>query len=281
MSETAEPYVGKTLNERTYAVTDSALADYYNGLDLIARNDALVPTMLASDAENGYFNEIAYPNHVGHLWMRQEIESFGSLALGETYAIEGSIRDIYQHRDRSVVQYQAEVKNASGTILMRTQHHQSFLREKPAGGEVRFRNPAKKPGARKFGPPAGEPIDELTRTITLEMCGEYFHGDANYHTDRQKSEQLGFRDVVVGGRMTLAYATHILEQFYQEAWWKSGRLVAKFTNPTWPNDTVTVRIAENGRVGDRLRTFVWMTKADDTVVLVAEASADHSTTMLR
>ena len=74
--------------------------------------------------------------------------------------------------------------------------------------------------------------------------------------------------------MTLAYAAHILEQWFGFAWWRSGRLAAKFTNPVWPADTITVRGVEKPASGDRAEAFVWITKADDTVVLVADASVD-------
>ena len=282
MNESAAgPVVGKLLTERSYAVTDGLLADYYNGLKLEPRSDALVPTTVASDAENGYFNEIAFPNHVGHLWMRQGWECFGSMEAGGTYAASGRIRDIYAHRDRSVVYYEVDVKDAAGNVVVRTHHHQSFLREKPAGGSVAFRDPSRKPGARKFDIPEGERFGGLTRTITLEMCGEYFHGDANYHTDKAASEKLGFQDVVVGGRMTLAYAAHILEEHFGDAWWRSGRLNVKFTNPTWPNDTLGVHGVAMGVKADadsagteerRDSAFVWIAKADDTVVLVGDAS---------
>ncbi len=275
MATAGEPTVGKRLSERPYQVTEAALADYYNGLKLEPRRDGLVPTTVASDAENGYFNEIAFANHVGHLWMRQGWESFAPMQAGASYAASGCIRDIYAHRDRSVVYYEVDVKDAAGATVVRTHHHQSFLREQPAGGEVAFRDPRRKPGARKFDVPAGSRFGGLTRTITLEMCGEYFHGDANYHTDKAASQALGFRDVVVGGRMTLAYAAHVLEERFGDAWWRSGRLNVKFTNPTWPNDTLVVHGVATGALAEdasRQGAFVWIGKADGTVVLVGEAS---------
>ena len=235
--------------------------------------------MLGADAENAYFGQIAYPNHIGHLWVRQGLECFGVLNPGQSYTVSGRIRDIYPHRDRSVVYYEAQVRDETGSVVVRTHHHQSFLREKPPRGQVKFRDPSKKPGARKFIIPEGERFGGLTRTITLEMCGEFFHGNANYHTDKKESEALGFRDVVVGGRMTLAYTTHILEERFGDAWWDSGRLDLKFTNPTWPNDDITARGVDTGSVdgdsgngGDRRGAFVWLEKADGTVVLIARAS---------
>ena len=270
-----EPFVGKELRARNFTVTDRLLADYYGGLVLTRRADGKVPTTIASDAESGYFNEIAFANHVGHLWMRQGWECFAPMSAGGTYMVVGRIRDIYPHRDRSVVYYEVDIKDAAGKLVLRTHHHQSFLREKPAGGEVDFRDPSKKPGARKFGVPEGKAFGGLIRTITIQMCGEFFHGDANYHTDKQYSKALGFRDVVVGGRMTMAYAANILEDHFGDAWWQSGRLDLKFTNPAWPGDTITARGVATGGVdgdADRSAAFVWLSKADDTVVMVAEAS---------
>ena len=284
MSERAEPFVGKQLTEREFTVTDSMLGDYYGGLALARPDGDKVPTMLGGDAENFYFGQIAFPNHIGHLWMRQGLECFGVLNKGETYAVSGRIRDIYPHRDRSVVYYEVEVRDAAGSLVVRTHHHQSFLRQKPASGQVTFRDPSKKPGARKFVIPEGERFGGLTREVTLEMCGEFFHGDANYHTDKKQSEALGFRDVVVGGRMTFAYTTHILEERFGDAWWRSGRVDLKFTNPTWPNDVITARGVDTGPVdgdsenngGDRHGAFVWLEKGDGTVVLIAEASVGAS-----
>ena len=270
-----EPFVGKEFDAREFTVTDRLLADYHGGLALTPRADSKVPTTVASDAESAYFNEIAFANRVGHLWMRQGWECFAPMTVGTTYSTGGRIRDIYPHRDRSVVYYEVEVKDAAGVLVLRTHHHQSFLREKPTGGEVAFRHPSKKSGARKFAVPQGKEFGGLTRTITIQMCGEFFHGDANYHTDKRASKELGFRDVVVGGRMTMAYAANILEDHFGDAWWRSGRIDLKFTNPTWPGDTITARGIATGVVdddADRSRAFVWLSKADDTVVLVAEAS---------
>ena len=100
----------------------------------------------------------------------------------------------------------------------------------------------------------------------------------NYHTNREESKKLGFGDVVVGGRMTMAYAAHILEERFGAVWWTSGRLDMKFTNPVWPNDTVIARGVMTGPLQDeqdepeRRGAFVWLTKPDETIVLIANAS---------
>lgn len=278
-SGTTAPYVGKTLSERRFTVSDSTLDDYYNGLDIEPHNDGRAPSTIASGPDNGYFDEIAFSNHVGHLWMRQGWECFGPLAHGQSYVVGGEIRDIYDRRDRTVVQYEIALRDDSGAIVLRTQHHQSFLRESPKGGTVSFREPTKKPGARRFVVPEGARFGGFERKISLEMCGDFFHGDANYHTDRDASKELGFQDVVVGGRMTMAYAAHILEDHFSDAWWNSGRFDLKFTNPTWANDTVAAHGVVTGPLAEdptRTGAFVWLTKPDETIVLVANASVKAS-----
>ncbi len=84
-----EPFVGKQLSARKFTVTDRLLADYHSGLALMPRTDGKVPTLVASDAENAYFNEIAFANHVGHLWMRQGWECFAPMTAGQTYLTGG------------------------------------------------------------------------------------------------------------------------------------------------------------------------------------------------
>jgi acyl dehydratase len=171
------------------------------------------------------------------------------------------------------------VSDRSGQVAAVSRHHQSFLRESPTGGQVAFRDPARKSGTRGFAVPGGERFGGLERVITLEMCSAFFHGDANYHTDRAASQELGFRDVVVGGHMTLAYAAHILEERFGADWWTSGRLAVKFTNPVWPDDTICAHGVVTGLLADdptRVGASVWLAKPDGTIVLVGEASVRAS-----
>lgn len=272
------PYVGKELSTRRFVVDEATMDSYFDGLHLPRQEDSehthAIPSLLASGPDSEYFGEIAFSNHVGHLWMRQEWELHLPLSLGQRYEATGRITDIYTRRDRRVVQYLVDLHDVSGTLALRTQHHQSFLLEQPSG-DVKFRDPKAKPGARKFTIPEGKSFGGLERKITLEMCDVFWRGDKNYHSNREASEKLGFRDVVIGGRMTMPYAAKILEDRYGAAWWSSGRLDIKFTNPVWLDDTVIahgVELAPTEDEPSRTASFVWLTKPDDTVLLVANAS---------
>lgn len=270
-----EPFIGKKLRQQTLTVTEALLDDYYNGLKLERPRDGAVPTTLASGPDGAYFSDIAFSYQVGHLWMRQGWDNVAPLTVGMKYVSDGEIVDIYDHRDRRVVHYVTALRDAGGSTVLRTYHHQSFLREPSSTGSVEFRDPTKKPGARKFVVPEGTRFGGLQRTITVAMCGTFFHGDANYHTDKAQSKALGFRDVVVGGRMTMPLAAHVLEQHFGHAWWTSGKFDLKFTNPVWADDTVTAHGVDTGPLADaagRRGAFVWVEKADGTIALIMTAS---------
>ena len=269
------PYVGKRLSSGTFVVDDAVLADYYGGLELEPPASGLLPSTIASGPDGDYFWEIAFANQTGHLWMREEWALSAPMEAGAVYRIEGDICDIYDRRNRVVVDYRVRLKDGAGRQVLETHHHQSFLRDQGYAGDVELRDPRKKPGARRFEVPEGERFGGLERTISLEMCGQFFHGNANYHTDKDASRELGFQDVVVGGRMTMAYVGHILEERFGETWWRSGSFDLKFTNPVWPGDTITANGVVTGPDRDdpaRTAAFVWIAKADGTVALIARAA---------
>ncbi|MCB1739216.1 MAG: MaoC family dehydratase [Gammaproteobacteria bacterium] len=271
----SEPYIGKLLTDSSFTVDQGVLDAYYQGLDLTPGDGSLIPSSVLSRPDNEYILESGYSNRFGHLWVRQAWALFKPLQRDIHYQVRGEIRDIYQRRDRNVVQYQTSILAPDGELVARSQHHQSFLRETNTGGEVRLRDPNAKPAARGFEIPAGERFGGLERRITVEMCGRFFHGKSNYHTDLEASKALGFKEIVIGGRMTMAYAVHTLEQHFGRAFQASGRIDVKFTNPLWANETIIARGVVTGPLADepdRVGAFVWVAKPDGTVVLVGNAS---------
>jgi hypothetical protein len=177
-----EPTVGKALPDVEFELTEGLLADYYEGLaQHRPAADALVPSMVAGAADN-FHGWSAFSQDRGHLWMRQEWDLRAPLIVGNTYVAHGRITDIYKRRDRTVVNTEMTLKDAGGQTVVVSNHHQSFLLDAPVE-QVEFRDPTKKEGARKFNVPEGTPIEPIDATVTLEMCGQYFHGSKSYHTD--------------------------------------------------------------------------------------------------
>ncbi len=268
-----DPTVGKVLDDIPFEVTDPMLADYYGGLGLDYDPEEAIASMVAGAAAD-FHAQSRFAQDRGHLWMRQEWDLRAPLQTGIPYVAHALIENIYRRRDRTVVVTMMSLDDDKGRTVMESRHHQSFLLDEQVE-QVEFRNPAAKEGARTFTRPEGSAIDSLDVAISLEMCGQYFHGQRSYHTDRAASEALGFADVVVGGRMTMSYVGHILERHFGDQWWRSGHLDLKFTNPVWPDDHLTVAGIETGPAhdgSDRRSVFAWIEKQDGTIAVVANAT---------
>ena len=282
-TEPAEPYIGKQLGSRRFTVTEEAWDNYFLGLELDSGwhdrkstyGQRVVPSMLMNSADTG-FPGAGFENDFGNLWMRQEWEFFLPGTPDQTYDVTSQVFDIYQRRDRTVVKQETTIASSDSETLARARHHQSYLLDQSAG-EVKLRDPKSKEGARRFVVPDGEPLDPIDRTVSLEMCGAFFYGNANYHNDKEAAQQLGFTEIVVGGRMTISYLSDMMERRFGKGWFEGGKLDVKFTNVVWPNDRIIARGVITDRTeedaGTRASVSLWMEKPDGTVVIVGSASA--------
>ena len=215
-----------------------------------------------------------FRNNFGNLWMRQELDFHGPLPSDTELTVRSKVLDIYEWRNRTVVLQNFEIYDNEEQLLGATRHHQSYLLGQKSG-RVELRKPSDKEGVRKFNVPKGEEIESVSSEIDLEMCGTFFHGNKNYHTDKRASEELGFDEVVVGGKMTISYIGDMLDRNFGSRWFEGGSLDVKFTNIVWPGDKVTARgvitdnLAPDGT--NRSEVNVWVEKEDGTVAIVGNA----------
>ena len=268
-----EPKAGVDLGATDLHVDETALSDYFEGLGLERPGELVsAPSMIAANADMS--TRMYFSNGFGNLWLRQEWDFRQPLRPGGSYAVSGKSVDIYERRDRSVILTETVVTDEVGDVAVSMRHHQSFVLYQ-SEGEVTLRDPSKKEGARTYEQPEGEPFGPLARTISLEMCGSFFHGDRNYHTNKEASEELGFTDVVVGGKMTMSLIGELLDQRFGDAWKSSGKLLVKFANIVWPNETVTVKgVLQGPSEEDPSRRDVkcWVEKDNGVIAVVAEGS---------
>jgi hypothetical protein len=266
----SEPHVGQVLKPRDFSITRPLVEDYLSGLGIEPRSE--LPLMLASAVDTG--GRLLFSQQRGHLWLRQEWEFYAPLEEAVTYVAEGRVLDIYSRNERTILLTETVLRTPDRErIVLVQRHHQSFLLSNPE--EVHLRDPKEKEGARTFEKPAGRHLGSIETTLTLGMCGQFFHGASSYHSDAERSSALGFRDVVVGGRMTMGYVGELLERALGERWTQTGRLVVKFTNVLWPDEPIRVQAVVTGPsvdAADREGVFGWVEKQDGTIVLVAEGS---------
>ena len=277
-----EAFPGKDLGSREFVATDELLGNYFEGLEVnpawYSENSpydkAAVPSMILTNVDGG-FSGAGFKNNFGTLWMRQQWEMNAPIVVGQTYNITSKVLDVYEHRNRTVVNQEVTLWGADGSQVAQGHHHQSFMIDQ-SSGKVALRDPKAKGGMRRFEIPAGEAVESVDAVISLEMCGKFFHGNANYHTNKEAALELGFEEVVVGGRMTLSYIGDMMDKQFGKGWYEGGSLDIKFTNIVWPDDhiiakgVITGTEKENGDT--KASVAVWMEKEDGTVVIVGNAT---------
>ena len=261
-----EAFVGKQLEPRSIEISKKTVDDYFEGLkvdraayeNISQDKDLVTPSMVIIDAES--ISGASFRNNFGNLWMRQEVDFHAPLPTEESLDVRSRVLDIYEWRNRTIVLQESEIFNQNEELLGAMRHHQSYLLDQNSG-KVALRKPSEKEGVRKFDVPKGELLEPVSSEIDLEMCGTFFHGNKNYHTDKTASEELGFEEVVVGGKMTISYIGDMLDRTFGERWFRGGKLDVKFTNIVWPGDKVTARgvIADEANSSEGITEVrVWM-----------------------
>ena len=274
-----EAFVGKELEPRSFEISKKTVNDYFEGLKVdrsvyenIGSEDELVtPSTVIIDAES--ISGASFRNNFGNLWMRQEVDFHAPLPTEERLNVSSKVLDIYEWRNRTIVLQESEIFNEKKELLGAMRHHQSYLLDQNSG-KVALRKPSEKEGVRKFDVPKGELLEPVSSEINLEMCGTFFHGNKNYHTDKKASEELGFEEVVVGGKMTISYIGDMLDRTFGERWYNGGKLDVKFTNIVWPGGRVTPRgvIADESDSSEgSTEGRVWMEKEDGTATIAGNA----------
>jgi hypothetical protein len=277
-----EAYVGKELGSREFVADDRILNDYFMGLEIDSNwyddhlyGTAVAPSMTLTSVDGGFAGG-GFKNTFGNLWMRQQWQMKAPISPDTQYSATSKVVDIYDHRNRTLVNSEVTLWSPEGEAMAVGHHHQSYLLSQ-SSGRVALRDPKAKGGARRFNVPEGDLVEGDSHRISLEMCGTFFHGNANYHTDRRAAEELGFEEVVVGGRMTMSYIGDLMDRTFGKGWFEGGELDIKFTNIVWPDDVVTARAVITDETEDngsrRANAAVWMEKEDGTVAIVGTASA--------
>lgn len=280
----SDVYIGKALGTVDLTITEAMVQHYVRGLDEANAwytddspfGGPVAPAIVFQDVSS-QFKGWQLDNLFGNLWMRQIWHLYAPTRVGQTLSCTARVADRYRKRDRDVVVQELWLRDAAGSLTAHGIHHQSFLAEQQSGA-VTLRDPQAKEGARQHTEPTGEPLSlELKKAFTEEMCSEFFFASRNYHNDKAASEELGFGNVVIGGRMTLSCITELLTRHFGRGFYLGGHVDVKFVNVLWPHEPFTTRGVITGRRQESGKTYadvaVFCEKADGTKIIVGNASA--------
>ena len=140
-----------------------------------------------------------------------------------------------------------------GRLLVRGRTHQSFLPPRPerrrAAGFVVDEKTARKPSEPRaaFPTATGPDLRPSTKRVDQRRCWMFSGPGANYHTDREQAQKLGFPNIVVQGMMTTCFAAQVMHD--ASARLARGRQDVAASSPTccgW-----TRRVTAHGAMRER------------------------------
>lgn len=276
-------YAGKDLGMRAFSVTPEEIARHMEATG--DRNPwymgdspfgGPVAPALMVHSESPRFEGWYLDNLVGNLYARQLWEIHGPMKPGQQLASRARVADRYSKRDREYVVCGVEVSDASGNLIAKGFHHQSFLAAQ-TGGKVLLADPAQKKAAQPVPEPAGEEIPHLKKRMDVARSNLFYDGAKNYHTDIEAAKELGFDEVVIAGPISACFISEMMTNRFGAGWYQGGRMDVKFINILWPDEPLTIRGVITGRTpegaGVRANVSVWCEKDDGAKTIVGTASA--------
>src|SRR5712692_7662445 len=276
-----EIYVGKKLEPLEFIASPERIREYIDGvLDHHPWYSGESPfggpvaPALIFHSISPMFQGWWFDNKFGTLYTRQEWTLSGVLRPGQKATATATITDRYYKRGREYVALTVELRDAQGLPLARGTHHQSFLLAQNQG-EAKLKASQAKTTPSPI--PSGEQIPPLHKTVTLEMCQAFYAGPKNYHNDLEAARAWGFKDVVIGGPMSLCFLSEFMTRRFGKGWYVGGHLDVKLVDVLWPNEPLTIGGVIRERVPEghatRAVADVWCEKADGTKTIVGTASA--------
>ncbi len=276
-----EIYVGKKLGPIEFVASPERVREYIDGVldnhpwySGDSPFGGPVAPALIFHSLSTMFNGWMFDNKFGTLYTRQEWTLSGVLRPGQKTTAVAAITDRYHKRGREYVALTVELHDAQGLPLARGVHHQSFLLDQ-SQGEARLKSPE----AQTSSTPvlSSEKIPPLHKIVTLEMCRAFYAGPKNYHNDLDAARAWGFKDVVIGGPMSLCFLSQLMTSRFGKGWYLGGHMDVKLVNVLWPNEPLAVGgvIRERVPEGNATRAIVdmWCEKDDGTKTIVGTASA--------
>ena len=163
-----EARIGKDLGSRQFVADDSILNDYFDGLEIDADwyddhpyDTRVAPSMTLSSVDS-IFPGGGFKNAFGNLWMRQQWTMNSPITPGGRYQANSRVVDIYEHRNRTLVNTEVVLWSSDGKAMAVGNHHQSYLLSQ-SSGKVALRDPRAKGGARRFSIPKGDTSSRAIR----------------------------------------------------------------------------------------------------------------------
>jgi acyl dehydratase len=223
------------------------------------------------------------------LHVREELELFGPLKVGEHVTLRARVEDKFLKRGEPYIVLTGQACDDHGKTLITTR--QALILRGDVHGLVG--RGAATPGSRHATgvitagvptverasrtPEIGAVLSGISKDISLEQMFVFSCGVPNIHTDRTIALESGLAGPIAQGLMSTGYLSQLLTNFFGTDWFDRGWTSHAFIKPVFAGDRLTVhaRIQESRHEekGTRLMLDVWCRNQVGDLTTVGTASA--------
>jgi acyl dehydratase len=227
--------------------------------------------------------------HLRALHVREEVELFGPVKVGQRLTLRSRVTDKFLKRGEPRIVFDAQACDEEGKTLIRAKHTELFRGDVRGGVGQPSASPNSNAASDPIGaetptvdrsscsPDIGAVLPTLSKKITTEQMFVFSFGVPNIHTDPATASKAGLAGPIAQGLMSSAYISQLLVNFFGPDWFGSGWTSHAFVKPVSAGDTLTV----HGKIqnkqaeaeGIRLIVEVWCRNQEGELTTIGCASA--------
>lgn len=234
------------------------------------------------------FTTVYAASHVVGLHTEEQLWFDSPAYLDEEVKLDGTYTETFERRGQQYVVMDAIATGEDGRSILRHRGVEIFRtvpgnvagqgtashagRERQITGEI----PAEATAFNACNPAAGQVLDPLTKTFTVEQAavfsriGEYVK---NIHNDLATAREAGLPVPIVQGQQLYGAASELLTRSFGVTWFTGGQLQLKFIKPVQVHEEVTIFGLIRQVQTDSVVLDVWLRRADGAICAAGQASA--------
>lgn len=222
----------------------------------------------------------------------EELWFYSPIMVDETAVLAGRYVDKYERRGKGYVVMEAEAHAPDGRLLIR--HRGTEIMRIEAGGVVgggsepriekpvtsEFRTDIEPLSRARKGAAFRAPVSPLRKQARPDQMAVYSMispFSKNIHTDIESARAAGLKLPIMQGQQQMSFMCELMTGYFGASWFTSGWVKAKFTNPVYAFEDITVRGAVTGEckeeAGTRQELELWVEDGNGTKTAVGWASA--------
>lgn len=271
--------IGMTLNERAYVLTRELVTEHLMAIDVrnskcYSGEDAICPPGMLC------IEPVRFPDWPGYgtrtvLNSRCEWDLYRPTFPGQRLTLKCRVSDRWLKRGKEYITFEMPVLGEGGELVSLCRFSEALLQPPQYSPPLQNRDHER---SARYPEPAGPELGSLARAFTLEMSKAIAGTVNDWHTNREKAQERGLKDVLLTGPHFIAQMMELMTQIFGRGFVEGGRFGVNALRPVLVGQQITARAFEHHRLTDsdgvqRVEVLIWCEDENEVKTFAGTASA--------